>query len=154
MNITELFSSYERVKIMENIIYKTEPFTVNKTAKELKLSKGLLSKFLRILVKNNILKKQRNNFKVEDNLNVKKVKIFLNLDSLDFDFNKYPFIKGVGLYGSYAKGTNTEASDIDVWMSLNNASEKDLSNLKNKLRDKYNNINILFLDKNKLEKLK
>ena len=51
MNIEKLFSTKERVKINKEIVYSGQLFGVNEVAKKLKLSKGLVSKYFEILVK-------------------------------------------------------------------------------------------------------
>ncbi|MBW2991057.1 nucleotidyltransferase domain-containing protein, partial [Candidatus Woesearchaeota archaeon] len=114
MNIHKILSTTQRIKILKKIIYSNNVITVNKTAKELKLSKGLVSKFFNLLVSEKILKKQKIKFIVLDNLFVKSIKILLNINTFNPSlFKKYSFIKGIGLYGSYTKGTNKEDSDID-----------------------------------------
>jgi hypothetical protein len=57
MNINKLFSTEERLKILGKIIFKDIPLNVNRTAKELELSKGLISKYFNLLVSEKILKK-------------------------------------------------------------------------------------------------
>jgi len=60
MNINILFSSNKRVKILNKIIFSDNPVAVNKTAKELKLSKGLVSKYFNLLVSGKVLKRHKN----------------------------------------------------------------------------------------------
>ena len=97
MNIHKLLSSKERVKILSDILCRTDYLTVSKTAKELNLSKALISQFFAMLKKEGIL--SRNN-KVKGTLEVKALKIALNLNSIDTKVFNKPFIKAVGLYGS------------------------------------------------------
>ena len=49
---------------------------------------------------------------------------------------KYPSIEKVVIYGSRAKGTQREGSDIDITL-FGNISQKDLSDLRNDLDDSY-----------------
>lgn len=155
MNIYNLFSTAQRIKILERIIYSNNSITVNRTAKELRLSKGLVSKFFNLLVSEKILKRQRTKFIVLDNLFVKSIKILLNVNIFNpYIFKKYPFIEGVGLYGSCAKGTNKEDSDIDLWIKVKKINEVELSKLTNELKRKNEKIKPLFLTKEKIEKLK
>lgn len=49
---------------------------------------------------------------------------------------KYPSIVKVVIYGSRAKGTQREGSDIDITL-FGNISQKDLSDLRNDLEDSY-----------------
>jgi predicted nucleotidyltransferase len=155
MNISELFSTKERVRLLEFIIYKIEYLNVSKVANELKLSKGLVSKFFDILVKERILKRTKNNFLVQDNINTKAIKVLLNLASFDTKiFNKHWFVKSAGLYGSFVKGTNIEDSDIDLWIVTERADEEDLAKLTNELKREYRNIRPLYLTKEKLKALR
>ena len=155
MNIPTLFSTDERIKLLRCIVYKTGYLNVNKVANELKLSKGLASKFFEILVKEKILKRAGNNFLVQENINTAAIRLLLNLNEFDAKiFNKYAFVKSAGLYGSFAKGKNTEESDIDLWIIVEEAGEEKLAKLTNELKRRYKTIKPLYLTKEKLEILK
>ena len=148
MNMHKLLSSKERIKILNYILYKTDSLTVNRTAKELKLSKALISQFFTTLKKEGILNYKN---KVKGNLLTKSLKIPLNLNSIDTKIFNKPFIKAAGLYGSFIKGENTEESDIDLWILTENAEEEQLAKLTNELKGK---IKPLYLTKEKLQLLK
>jgi len=155
MNVYVLFSTKERVKILNKIIYKVGPISVNAAAREAQLSKGLVSKYFGLLVSEGILKKKDGKFHVQNNANVKAVKIFLNLNLFDTDFfDKYDFIKGAGLYGSLVKGVNTEDSDIDLWILTEGASEEFLAKLTSELGATFGDARPLYLTREKLELLK
>lgn len=155
MNLQELLSTKERVKILKFIIFKTTNLNVNKVANELKLSKGLVSKFFDILVKEKIFIRKKNDFLVQDNINAKAIKILLNLDSFDTKiFHKYKFIQSVNIYGSFVKGENTEESDIDIWILIKKTGEENLAKLTSGLNRLYENIKPLYLTEEKLETLK
>jgi len=155
MNINELLSTKERVKIVRRVLYKTGSLSVNKIAGETKLSKGLVSKLLDLLVKAGIARRINSKLLIQDNLNVKAVKILLNLESFDARvFAKFKFVVSAGLYGSMVKGKNTEDSDIDLWVFVRDAREEDLAKLTRELKENYANINPLYLTKKKLETLK
>jgi len=114
-----LFSTSQRIKILEAVIFRTDSVSVNNIASQLKLSKGLVSKYFQILLKEQILKKEKGKLVVADNASVKAVKILLNVRRIDTrTFGKYPFVTAVGLYGSCARGENTEDSDVDLWVRV------------------------------------
>lgn len=148
MNINSLLSSKERIKILSYILYKTEPLSVNKTAKELNLSKALISQFFQTLRKKKILNNKNG---IISNLNTKALKILLNLNSFNTKILNKPFVKAAGLYGSFIKGENSEESDIDLWVLTENAKEEQLAKLTNELQGKYRNIKPLYLTKEKLQ---
>ncbi len=155
MNIEKLFSSKERVNILESVIFLEGQFGVNETAKKLKLSKGLISKYFEILIKEGVLKKKANKFIVSDNIKVKSIKILLNIKKVDINvYKKYKFIRAVGLYGSCAKGTNTVSSDVDLWIKVVRVSDEEIAELTSGLRKQIENVKLLILDNKKLELLK
>lgn len=156
MNLHSLLSTKERLKILSHIIYKKEAFTINKTASKLKLSKGLISKYFYILLKENVLLKSGHGFSARDNPQTKSLKILLNLNMLDFSniFKKYKFVKAAGLYGSLAKGTNTEESDIDLWVFTEGVEEEKIAKLTNEVKGKSSKIKPVYLTREKLGEMR
>jgi predicted nucleotidyltransferase len=155
MNIDVLFSTEERVRILNEVIFRLGPISVNEVAREAHVSKGLVSKYLNQLVKDNILEKKDGKFHVRDNINTKAVKILLNLSRFDTDlFERYDFVKGAGVYGSLVKGSNSEESDIDLWILTEMTSEESLATLTSELRGTFGDVRPLYLTKEKLELLK
>lgn len=157
MNLEKIFSTKERIKILNQVIFLEKHFGVNEIAKQLKLSKGLISKYFEILIKENILKRIKSKFVVENNSNVKSIRILLNIQKIKIDSGiskKYKFVKTIGLYGSCAKGTNTESSDIDLWIKIEKAKDEDIAKFSSELKGKIENAKILILDNKKLELLK
>jgi predicted transcriptional regulator len=156
MNVHELFSSKERVRILRHIIYLERDFGVSEISRKLKISKGLVSKYFNILVKNGILEKAGKKFVVrKDSHIVKGIKIMLNLEQLEVDvFERYEFVKAAGLYGRCAKGMNTESSGIDLWIEVDRLGEKDIHSLVSELKKRLNNARILLLDEKKIKKIK
>ena len=51
MNIDFLFPTKERIKIINNVIFKTSSIGINSIAREIGLSKALVSKYFSILNK-------------------------------------------------------------------------------------------------------
>lgn len=155
MNIETLLSTKERIKILSHIIYKSEYISVNRVANDVKLSKGLISKYLDSLTKEGILKRADGKFLVKNSIQTKAIKILLNLNIFDSDlFKKYRFVKSAGLYGSFVKGTNTENSDIDLWIFAENVNEENLAKLTAKLKKLFGNVKPLYLTKEKIQLLK
>lgn len=150
-----IFSTKERVKILESIIFKEEDLSVNDVARKLKLSKALISKYFDILVKKGVLKRKNEKFYVDNSSLVKGIKILLNIKNINVKiFKKYPFIISVGLYGSHARGENTEDSDVDLWIRIKEEKEEKLASLTSELNKKIKNIKPLFLTDKKINELK
>lgn len=120
MNISKMFSTEERVKILKHIIFEDSSLGVEKIAKKLNLSKGLVSQYLNSLCELGIAYKLKNKFYIKRGAAiVRGLKIFLNLLSIDIgELKKLKGIVGIGLYGSFAQGTNTKNSDIDIWAKV------------------------------------
>lgn len=151
----DIFSTPQRIKILQAIICKTENLSVNNIANKLKVSKGLVSKYFDILVKMGILRKTGVKFFITDSPLIKGIRILLTTSGIDSKmFKKYSFVKSVGLYGSCAKGENTEDSDIDLWVKVSNVNEEKLASLTSKLNKETKNIKPLFLTDKKIEKAK
>lgn len=155
MNIEKLFSTRQRARILQSIIFSEKKIRVNETAKRLKLSKGLISKYFEILVNEEILARKSSKFIVRDNNKVKSIKIMLNVGGIDSKiFKKFKFVKIVGLYGSRTKGLDTEFSDVDLWIKTGKAKVEEISDLTSEVRKKIKNAKILVFDDKKLQALK
>ena len=151
----DLFSTNERIKILETVIFRTGSVSVNNIASQLKLSKGLISKYFQILLKQKILKKGKGGLIVSDSPLVRAVKILLNVRRIDTrTFSKYPFVTAVGLYGSCARGENTEDSDVDLWVRVKDVEETKIASLTSEINKKIKNAKVLFLNDKKIEKLR
>jgi predicted nucleotidyltransferase len=150
-----LFSTSQRIKILEAVIFRTDSVSVNNIASQLGLSKGLISKYFQILLKEQILRKEKGKLVVADNASVKAVKILLNVRRIDTRiFGKYPFVTAVGLYGSCARGENTEDSDVDLWVRVKDVEESKIASLTSEINKKIKNAKLLFLNDKKIEKLR
>jgi predicted nucleotidyltransferase len=150
-----LFSTSQRIKILEAVIFRTGSVSVNNIASQLGLSNGLVSKYFQILLKEQILKNEKGKLVVADNASVKAVKILLNLRRIDTRiFSKYPFVTAVGLYGSCARGENTEDSDVDLWVRVKDVEETKIASLTSEINKKIKNAKLLFLSDKKIEKLR
>jgi predicted nucleotidyltransferase len=155
MNIDIMLSTKERIKVLSHIIYKSDCISVNRVAKDVKLSKGLVSKYLDSLTKEGILKRAGTKFLVKDNIQTKAIKILLSLNKIDSHiFKKYRFVKSAGLYGSLTKGINTESSDTDLWLFIENTKEYNLARLTAELKKHFGNVRPLYLTKEKIKILK
>ena len=149
-----IFSTTQRVKILKSIIFNTGGLSVNSTARNTGLSKGLVSKYFEILTKKGVLKRTDGMLIVSDSSITKGIKILLNIESIDLRlFRKFPFVQSVGLYGSCAKGENNTDSDIDIWMKIKAASEENLASLSSLVHRNLENSKIVFLTGEKIRKM-
>lgn len=151
----DIFSTEERIKILQAILFKEDPVSVNNIAYQLKLSKGLVSKYFDILTKKGILKRLKGKLCVKDSPLTGGIMILLNIRNINIRlFKKYPFVVSAGLFGSCAKGENTEDSDVDIWIKIKDERETKLASLTTEVNKKIKNAKILFLTDKKTMKIK
>lgn len=128
---------------------------MNNIASQLRLSKGLVSKYFQILLKQKILKKEKGKLFVSGTPSVRAIKILLNVKNIDARiFSKYPFVTAAGLYGSCARGENNEESDVDLWIRLKDVDETKAASLTAEIRKRVKNSKVLFLSDKKIEKIR
>lgn len=151
----DIFSTKDRINILENIIYTDNPISVNLIAKNLKISKGLVSKYFAVLLRYGVTKKHNGKYIIVNSHITKAIKILLNVFNIDIKiFKKFDFVESVGLYGSCAKGENSEDSDVDIWIKIKDVNDEKLAALTSLLNKKIKNIKLLFLTDKKIEKIK
>jgi len=150
-----IFSTKERIKILKAVIFSVQPISVNVVAVRLKISKGLVSKYLDVLLKEGIAKKSNGKYLIVDSPLTKAAKILLNITAIDTGiFKKFGFVEAVGLYGSCAKGENTDESDVDLWIKITDVSDEKAAPLTAAMNKKIKNVKPLFLTTEKIEKMK
>lgn len=155
MNLSQIFSTPEREKILAGILY-AEEVSVSEASRKLGLSKGLLSQYFSSLEKGGIFRRVGKKFAVnQKNPEVKALKILINVKRLSGISEFLKEIRGsVGLYGSWANGTNIEESDVDLWIR-GKLSEEKIAELKGKMvRKMRRNVEILLLDEDRLGRIK
>ena len=152
--LSKLLSSEERLKVLEYILYRTS-FKVTEVSKELKLSKGFVSEYLNLLYKKNLLDK-KNHYCLSKNPLINAIKLLLNINKIDVSKIKKPYIEGIGLYGSWANGTNMYDSDLDIWIKTKNyPDENEMAYLSKTLRQMTKNeVQLLVLTPQKIKQIK
>ena len=152
MNVSDVFSTSQRIKILKNVIFETGSIQVSDVARETSTSKGLVSKYLNGLVGAGVLTKDADRFHVLEGLETKAIRIFFNLLSMDRGlFGGFPFfIKSAGVYGSMVRGTNTRDSDIDLWIFHEPVAPEELSRVSRKLGS-MGDVKPLYLSKERIE---
>jgi len=140
---------------IQAVIFRTDSVSVNNIASQLRLSKGLISKYFQILLKQKILKKEKGKLYVSETPSVRAIKILLNVKSIDARiFGKYPFVTAAGLYGSCARGENNEQSDVDLWIRIKDVEETKAASLTAEIGKKVKNSKLLLLSDKKFEKIR
>ena len=155
MKLSKLLSTEKREQILNEVLFKESEISVVNVSRNLNISKGFVSRYFSLLAEEKIVKKTKNKYKVNDSLDVRLLKILFNLKRFSkFNFKRFPFVSGVGLYGSCAKGENTEDSDIDIWIKIGERDEERLAKLTVRMKKISAKISFLYLTDEKLEVLK
>lgn len=155
MKLDYLPSTGERLAILRSALFKDGPIRVGEVARESRASKGLVSAYLPILSKDGIFERTGRKFLVKNTSRAKGLKLLLAMeDTGSIPFSRYKFVESAGLYGSCAKGENTESSDMDLWIKVKGASQNELALLNSRIKKKFPHANVLVLTKEKLEKLR
>lgn len=150
-----IFSTKERIKILKTVVFSDQPISVNVVAARLKISKGLVSKYMDVLLKEGIAKKSNGKYLIVDSPITKAAKILLNITSIDAGiFKRFDFVEAAGLYGSCAKGENTDESDVDFWIKIKDVGDDKAASLTTLMSKRVRNIKPLFLTTMKIEKMK
>jgi|Deesub1362A_J573_1020465.scaffolds.fasta_scaffold00187_10 predicted nucleotidyltransferase len=158
MNIWRILSSKERTEVLQYILEK-EVVGVEEIAKTLNRSKGFISQFFKLLEGEGILAKKDRKYAVLLNSpKVRSIKILLNIMSIYTVLIKYrtEWMDSLGIYGGFAKGTNRDDSDIDIWIRVTkHPGEKEVAKVEKNLTVEFGKpVHILILTPEKLERLK
>jgi DNA-binding transcriptional ArsR family regulator len=116
MDLVSLFKSGERLRILDYVMQR-ESLQVTSVAEALGLSKGLVSQHMKLLGNWGLLERDRSGtYSPVDGFMSRQVKRLINLTKIDVNRLDLETIQGIGMYGSWALGTNTIESDADVWV--------------------------------------
>lgn len=113
--LTELFKTEERIRILRYVAGQRQ-VTTTAVAGATETSKPLVSRYLRLLVKGGFCTQRGRAYTWNENARSLAVKRLLNIDLLAAAVPLPEWSRGIGIYGSYAEGTNTADSDLDLWV--------------------------------------
>lgn len=109
--LTELFKTKERVRIISYLMYQKN-FTVNQVSKETGITKGLVSRYLKYVYGIGFFTKTKNTYQPIDSAHTRAIKLLLNLNKINIKSLDIGWTTGIGIFGSWAQGTNTYESDL------------------------------------------
>ena len=153
--LTELFKTEERARVLRYVMFRSA-FSVAEVSRATGVTKGLVSRYLRLLVEHGLLQKEGREYSPHDGAHSRAIKLLLNLERIDLSTLSLDSDKGLGLYGSWARGTNRQESDLDVWIIADSLpAESMLARLQKELSQQADSeVNLLVLTPEKLERLK
>jgi predicted nucleotidyltransferase len=153
--LIELFKTEERARVLRYVMFRSA-FSVAEVSRATRVTKGLVSRYLRLLVEHGLLQKEGREYSPHDGAHSRAIKLLLNLERIDLSALSLGSARGLGLYGSWARGTNHQESDLDVWIRADSLPpESVLARLQKDLSQQTDSeVNLLVLTPEKLERLK
>ena len=118
-DLSALFRTGERITLLRAAL-NVPACTVQQITSKTGLSKGLVSPYLALLEREGLLKKTDRTYRLTFSPLTVAVKRLLNIDLVSAVFKKPAWASGIGMYGSWAGGMNTEESDIDLYIETTN----------------------------------
>ena len=116
---TLYISNEKRRALLAYILSKPgERIAIRKIASELGLAPGFVSSFVKKLKEGGLVKEGKADL---HSPLVRAWKILLNIETLSPFLGKLAKTtgaRGIGLFGSWAQGANTEGSDVDIWIKV------------------------------------
>lgn len=120
--LPELFKSEDRVRILRYVAERKN-VTVQTTAQGTRVSKPVVSRYLNLLIEKGLCKRFGREIAWVPSPIGSTIKRFLNIVLIDENLPSTAWAVGVGIYGSFARGTNTTGSDIDLWILVSGYSK-------------------------------
>ena len=154
--LPELFKSEDRLRMLRYVAER-ENVTVQTVAKATHVSKPVVSRYMHVLVRNGLCKRTGRTLSWVPSPVGSAMKRFLNILLLDEHLLPTPWAESIGMYGSFARGTNTAGSDVDVWILVSAYSheiEAHVAELRHSLSHSLGyDVHILILTRKKLQDL-
>jgi predicted nucleotidyltransferase len=158
MNILRLFTD-NNIRIIRLI--DKEELHIRDIADRLGISPGSVHKLVKLLKANNLIKEIKIKNRIIIRLNkdsslVKQLKIIINFNDIVNApaYKKLKKLGKIGIYGSFANGTNDKESDLDIWVKTDK-KELELRPVIHELERKLNiKVNPLLLTDSKISSLK
>ena len=153
--LSALFKTKERLKILREVFLR-DNIRVTEISRDTSTSKGLVSRFLKEMEKEGLIEKRGLKYQNKNTTLAKAIKVMLNLYILGWEEISPSWTHSAALYGSWASGTNTHESDIDIWIKTDkDPSTEELNQLYNKLSNRTSSdVHILIITPAKLDDIK
>ncbi|HNX39542.1 MAG TPA: nucleotidyltransferase domain-containing protein [Methanothrix sp.] len=153
--LTELFKTEERAIILHYVMFR-KSFRAVDVSRDTGVTKGLVSRYMHILEVHGLLKKRGREYSPQDGPRSRAIRLLLNLERIDLSTFSLGSARGIGIYGSWARGTNDQESDLDVWIKADSLPEQNiLARLQRDLSlQTGSEVNLLMLTPERLERLK
>lgn len=118
MNISELVSTPKRERLLQQLLMESRPSTLLDLARRARVSPPQAHKYMAILKKNGLVQQGHlRDTPVLRALRLSENLVFLGKIGLVTQIRLLvPEIRGIGIFGSWAQGSNDERADVDLWI--------------------------------------
>ncbi|MCX6768636.1 MAG: nucleotidyltransferase domain-containing protein [Candidatus Micrarchaeota archaeon] len=154
MRTNMLLSTKERVEIVKEAVFAPETVTVTGIAKKTGISKSVVSGILGLMLKEKIMGRKGLAFVPLGSPQAVAMRLLFNVSAFEPGLFAHPFVKAAGLYGSWAKGTNTMESDVDIWVRVEGAKTDEMASMQRRIVDEFPKAKVLFLDDEKIKSIR
>ncbi len=154
--LQKIFSTEERIKMLSEIL-TSDIASVSSLSRKTGVNKGLASTYTRFLLSIGVVSKESGFFSPNINNPVTKIlKVLLNISKIDgISAPEDLGVGGMGIYGSVARGTDTEESDVDMWIKTKKKpDEEKVAKFTAKIRNTMGMVKMLVLTPEKIKLLK
>lgn len=150
--IGNLLKTPERLNILHEVLLRDE-IRVTEISRDTDTSKGLVSRFLKDMEEESLLEREGVKYRNKNNSLNRALKVMLNINLLRWEEISPSWTQSAALYGSWAKGTNTTESDVDIWIKTDKVpTTRELNQIYKNLKEKTSSdVHILILTPEKLE---
>jgi len=158
MNIINLLTK-TNIKIIK--LVDKEKLHIREIADRLKISPGSVHKLVKKLKSKKLINQEKQKNRIIIKLNkdktiIKEIKRIINFNDIinTKSYKKLKKLGKIGIYGSFAKGTNDNKSDLDIWIQTEKKEQK-IRHLIRELEKELNTkVNIIILTKSKINSIK
>jgi DNA-binding IclR family transcriptional regulator len=104
--LIELFKTEEIARVLSYVMFRSSS-SVAEVSMATGVTKGLVSRYLRLLLVHGLLQKEGRVYSTHDGVHSLAAKLLLNLERIDLSALSLGSAEGLGLYGSWAGANDT-----------------------------------------------
>ncbi len=157
--IEKLFTSKNRVKILEYLLFHKEETYIREISRKLKISSSAVKREIDNLLSLEIIEISDNRINLNEKCSflIDLKNIFIKTDFIIYPIKKYLCCKNIKfalIFGSFARGEFTNDSDIDL-LIIGDSSSSEIYGLADKIeKEVKRNVNPIILNLNNFKKEK
>ena len=111
--LIELFKTEERAKVLRYVMFRSS-FSVAEVSRATGVTKGLVSRYLRLLMEHGLLQKEGREYSPHDGAHSRAIKLLLNLEKIDLSTLSWAL---PGAWDSTGAGPGARITRKATWMS-------------------------------------